>query len=618
MELDLREMAHAFRQVMLEAGLTPPGDIVPGKLYRFPGVGKGRGNTAGRCMLFPDGLGGWFQDLSNGGEIIYWRAERDKPMTAEQRREHERLLAEARAAAERERKEREAKAAKMAWEILDAAKDDVAGHLYARRKKVPLGDLAKRGPWPQRGWKDAILVPLYDKDGQLTTVSAINEDGEKDLLAGGRKRGCFHPIGKFRGTTGPVLIGEGVATVAAACEATGYPGVVAVDAGNLEPVAKAVRELAPKAEIVILADDDQRPDRSGNPGIEMATRAAGAVGGRMALPGLGRKGDFWDVWHERGPEAVRRAIVRVTDKQSRVVAVKIDEFLSLELPPRKNLLDPWLPVQGLAMVYAYRGVGKTHFALGLAHACASGGQFLGWRAQEPVGVLYLDGEMPATVMQERLSAIIASEDKEPTAPFILVTPDLQPEGMPRIDTADGQDAIEEVLTQEIKLIVVDNISTLCQAEENKADAWTPVQAWVLKQRAKGRSVLLIHHAGKSGTQRGTSRREDVLDTVIALKRPANYQPDQGAVFEVYFEKARGLYGEDVKPIEARLTTDEYGRLSWTTKPVDESVFERVVSLLNEEMAQKDIAAELGIHKSTVSRHAKKAREMGLVQKDGDR
>ncbi|HHK60917.1 MAG TPA: MarR family transcriptional regulator, partial [Desulfobacterales bacterium] len=236
----------------------------------------------------------------------------------------------------------------------------------------------------------------------------------------------------------------------------------------------------------------------------------------------------------------------------------------------------------------------------------------------PVGVLYLDGEMPATVMQERLSAIIASEDKEPTAPFILVTPDLQPEGMPRIDTADGQDAIEEVLTQEIKLIVVDNISTLCQAEENKADAWTPVQAWVLKQRAKGRSVLLIHHAGKSGTQRGTSRREDVLDTVIALKRPANYQPDQGAVFEVYFEKARGLYGEDVKPIEARLTTDEYGRLSWTTKPVDESVFERVVSLLNEEMAQKDIAAELGIHKSTVSRHAKKAREMGLVQKDGDR
>ncbi len=310
MELDLHEVAHAFRQVMLEAGLTPPGDIVPGKLYRFPGAGKGRGNTAGRCMLFPDGLGGWLQDLSNGGEIIYWRAEHAKAMTAEQRREHERLLAEARAAAERERKEREAKAAKMARRILNAAKnDEVDGHRYVVAKGgLSFGSLVKRGPWPQRGWKDALLVPLYDKDGRLTTLSAIPPKGKKDLLAGGRKQGCFHPIGKFRGTTGPVLIGEGLATVAAACEATGYPGVVAVDAGNLEPVTKVVRELAPRAEIIILADDDQKPGRDDNPGITAATRAAKAVGGRLVMPGLGRKADFWDVWHEQGPEAVRKII----------------------------------------------------------------------------------------------------------------------------------------------------------------------------------------------------------------------------------------------------------------------------------------------------------------------
>src|SRR3712207_8895249 len=57
---------------------------------------------------------------------------------------------------------------------------------------------------------------------------------------------------------------------------------------------------------------------------------------------------------------------------------------------------------------------------------------------------------------------------------------------------------------------------------------------------------LIHHAGKGGQQRGTSRREDALDTVIALRRPADYEPEQGARLEVHLEKARGVAGLDRK------------------------------------------------------------------------
>jgi hypothetical protein len=227
--------------------------------------------------------------------------------------------------------------------------------------------------------------------------------------------------------------------------------------------------------------------------------------------------------------------------------------------------------------------------------------------------MYIDGEMPGAVMQERLAELVANSPTEPLAPFILLTPDLQPEGMPRIDTEDGQRAIEQFLTDDIKLIVIDNISTLSGAKENDADGWTPVQAWALQQRAKGRSVLFIHHSGKTGAQRGTSRREDVLDTVIALKRPADYHPEQGAVFEIHFEKARGLYGDAVKPIEATLTTDEHGRTAWATRTVEDSTFDRVVELLNEGLSQNDISAELNIHKSNVSRHARKAVAAGLVQ-----
>ena len=46
-----------FRDAIRAAGLEPPENIEPGKLHRFPGLGKRNGNTAGWCILFEDGLG---------------------------------------------------------------------------------------------------------------------------------------------------------------------------------------------------------------------------------------------------------------------------------------------------------------------------------------------------------------------------------------------------------------------------------------------------------------------------------------------------------------------------------------------------------------------------------
>jgi hypothetical protein len=295
--------------------------------------------------------------------------------------------------------------------------------------------------------------------------------------------------------------------------------------------------------------------------------------------------------------------------------MELSDFLKTPFPPRTNLLAPWLPMQGLCMAFAPRGIGKTYFGLSVAYAVASGCPFLGWEAPEPAGVLYLDGEMPAIVMQERLAAIAKHAGVPRPAPFTILTPDLQVEGMPRIDTPEGQAAIDAILTPDHKLIVVDNISTLTGAKENEADAWTPVQDWALRQRARGRSVLFIHHAGKGGTQRGTSRREDVLDTVLRLCRPADYSPEEGAVFEVHFEKSRGIYGEDVASIEVRLNTDPTtGDMEWTTRSVEASTYERVVALSEDGLNPSEIATELNIHKSTVSRHLKKAKAAGVLSR----
>ena len=93
----------------------------------------------------------------------------------------------------------------------------------------------------------------------------------------------------------------------------------------------------------------------------------------------------------------------------RVVSVSTDEFIRMDLPERKELLSPWLPEQGLTMVHAERGIGKTFFAMGCAYAVATGGQFLNFKAPSPKRVLYIDGEMPATAMQERFMQLKLSQ-----------------------------------------------------------------------------------------------------------------------------------------------------------------------------------------------------------------
>ena len=297
----------------------------------------------------------------------------------------------------------------------------------------------------------------------------------------------------------------------------------------------------------------------------------------------------------------------------------IGAFLALEIPPREMVLAPFLPTQGLAMLFAMRGIGKTHLSLGIGYAVASGGAFLRWTAPGARRVLFIDGEMPAGTMQERVAAIVAGPDKEPpdTSYFRIVTPDRQDNGIPDLSTQAGQAAVEAILG-DTELLILDNLSSLFRSgRENEAEGWVPVQAWLLSLRRRGISVLFVHHAGKQGRQRGTSYREDVLDSIISLRRPGDYQASEGARFEVHYEKSRGFTGDDALPFEAKLETTD-GTADWTIKDLEDSRAEQVAQYINDGYSQKETSDLLGIDKSGVSRHVKKARELGLIVIDGDK
>ena len=320
------------------------------------------------------------------------------------------------------------------------------------------------------------------------------------------------------------------------------------------------------------------------------------------------------------PLRAKSAAVAVSvpvDKKPLVV-VSIADFLATEFPPREEILKPWMLSQSLNMIYAWRGTGKTHASLGIAYALASGGEFLGWTAPDPRKVLFLDGEMCAVGLQERLALIAQSAHKEPPPGYLqILTPDLQsPEmGMPDLTTAEGQAAINEVVeAQVIEIIIVDNLSSLARGsgKENESESWMDVQGWALQMRASGRSVLFIHHSGKNGEQRGTSKREDLLDAVISLKQPSDYDEQQGARFEVRFKKSRNHYGKSLDPFEAWLQADHTGAPAWALKPLSETTRDRVVELAKEGLSDREIAQELGKDRTTIFKTRKKAEDAGLL------
>jgi hypothetical protein len=289
-----------------------------------------------------------------------------------------------------------------------------------------------------------------------------------------------------------------------------------------------------------------------------------------------------------------------SSRRRKVVSLGGDELLERVIPPREMILSPIIPSQSLSMLYAKRGIGKTFLGLGMAHAVASGTAFLRWVAPASRDVLYVDGELPGRLLQDRYGMVCRDA---PSRNLRFISPDFQDGAIPDLASRDGQ-ALIECHLEGVSLVIIDNLSCLVRgAKENEGEGWLPVQGWALELRRKGMSVMFLHHAGKQGTQRGTSRREDVLDTVLTLRNPADYRTQDGLRVEVHFEKCRSLIGEDVRPFEVKLESGT-GNTEWILRDVEDATKARVLELVAEGLSYRDIAEEVKVGKSTVQRWAK--------------
>ena len=291
-------------------------------------------------------------------------------------------------------------------------------------------------------------------------------------------------------------------------------------------------------------------------------------------------------------------------------------FCDLNIPEKQTLLDPWLKEQSIILLTGWRGTGKTWFSMGICNAITTGKSFGPWKTENIVPCLYLEGEMAATDIKDRILSLSNGEQKAPL--YVYSDGYANSQGMPRASLLDQEwrTNIERFLVAKgIKFWVVDNLSSLSPGiDENSKQPWDEVNQWLLRLRFLGISTLLVHHTNKEGGQRGTSAREDNLDISLCLQRPMDYFPQDGARFVVKFTKTR-IRTEDLPKIEDTEFQLKIGLndvLTWSYKNVRGHNKVEILKMLDQGVSQKEIVETLGIDKGYVSRIKKQAIKDGYL------
>ena len=306
-----------FTDSIRRYGLYPPDRIVTdGRIHRFRSGPEREQNGFYRLTIVPAHQGGdigfgligcWKRDLNER-----W-CSKEPGTLAQPDRE---AMKKARAEMKRHDQEAAKAAVDRAKGIWAGAKPSEASHPYLISKGI--------GPRGVRQHKDALVVPVY-RDGSMVSLQFISADGTKRFLTGGQMEGGYASISGGSASRDEIVIAEGYATAVSIFEATGLPAVVAFNAGNLLPVAKAIRAKYPEARLVIAGDNDQWTMIRGKPvnvGVVRARAAAEAVGGSVAVPDFPnddpRKGTDWNDYLQRfGKDEMAEAFTKVRTAASR-------------------------------------------------------------------------------------------------------------------------------------------------------------------------------------------------------------------------------------------------------------------------------------------------------------
>jgi hypothetical protein len=292
------------------------------------------------------------------------------------------------------------------------------------------------------------------------------------------------------------------------------------------------------------------------------------------------------------------------------------EAAKLNMPKRAPILGKWFCTGDLGFIYGPRGLGKTWMAMYIARALSEGKPVGPWQTAKALRTMYVDGEMAYDASFERAHQLMPMEKENfliwhHEAVFHLAGKALN------LTSMEAQAALTaECLKRGVEVLFLDNLSCLFTLKENESDAWGErVQPWLLELRRHRIAVVFVHHAGRNGLMRGTSKREDAAFWSIKLTASADADNHQGATFIASFDKNRNSTAEDAPSLLWKFTEQRDGFVMpthQTLTPMD--IF---IGLVRDGLTScGDIAQEMGVTKGFVSKLAKRAVAAGRITING--
>jgi putative DNA primase/helicase len=380
-----------------------------------------------------------------------------------------------------------------------------------------LGYMPKSDGKPLTG---RILIVPVQIGGELSTVELIDSNGDKTALKGrGTKSGGYWtaqrlPDGDGAGAT--LLIGEGVATVLSASEASGQLGIAALSNTNLATVAGSLRSRYPSATLVVLADlmkGTSEPD-------PLADKAARVCAGRVAIPefGAGRRPDdkdFNDMAILMGGEAVARAIADAREPERASEDSKAAESPSEPSQPIVELVlassihpepvdwvwNGYIAAGKLVVLGGAPGTGKTMIAISFAAVVSRGGRWPdGTQAKAGRVIIWSGEDDPKDTLVPRLMVEGADLSRVQFVQGVR-----QGDERRSFDPSHDIEALRRALvaSSDVRLLVVDPLVSAVSGDSHKnAEVRRSLQPLVDLASEMGCALLGITHFSK-----GTAGRE---------------------------------------------------------------------------------------------------------------
>jgi phage/plasmid primase-like uncharacterized protein len=578
-------MSDRFREAILADGMAPPDFIKPDSWCRFPGIGKPKSNKAGYCRLFPDGRAGIYGDFASGFQRI-WQADKDRQLTPAEKAAFAKELKEHQRKHDETLKMRHKEKAEEAERIMASANGgDPKQHAYWLKKGVDLGLGVKRGAWPKKNWEDALLFPIYGEDGRLSTIQAVNNDGQKDFLAGAKKQGCFYPgWGRIRGAS-QILVGEGAASCGAAYVSTGKVVVSGLDAGNLIHVVRALRHINPNASIFLVADNDIKPNEE-NIGLKAAKNAAEAVGGGVVVPEMdGRKVDAWDFFNERGPEALKLLINdgiakanqnpdpppgQTNSSQTKPERPPILTFtrgkdLILKRAPIRWLIKNVIEQNSINSLFGQYASMKSFIVIDMAFCVAAGIPWHGHEVRQmPVAIICGEGH---SGISGRLAALALKYDIA-FPDDLLISDQSASLALPEVAFEVGE-IINAIFPGEA-FVVIDTLGRNFGKNENSTEDMTQYMGNLDRIfRYAGKTVTSVHHTGHAQNDRARG------SIVLAASCEGEHQIIRSADNFITLKCLKQKNAQEYESIVFQPETKDVGWLDEDGEPVTSLVLNRV-------------------------------------------